>query len=363
MSVQTITTPVGAEIVVDGRRLTNFGGSSYLGLSKRPELIEAGCAALLENGAGYQFPPNHGVATRAHQAVIAAAREVLGRPAGLYAGAGYHFGFIALHAFEAPGPVFLDEHAHFSLREATAASGRRTIVFRHRDADDLRRQLRQHVRAGEVPIVATDALFSTWGDVAPLGAYGACLEPFRGRLLVDESHAFGVLGATGQGGAEQAGLTPDQAIVGGSLGKAFAAAGGLVLGTPEAVERAGRSPCARGASNGLPAAAAMAAASLRYVEGHPELLTRLRANTRYLKTALRGLGLPIADTEIPIASFSLGPGERGLNLQAQLREAGMFVFHSTYIAAGAGGVIRIGIFADHTHDQFDRLIAALARHL
>jgi 7-keto-8-aminopelargonate synthetase-like enzyme len=105
----------------------------------------------------------------------------------------------------------------------------------------------------------------------------------------------------------------------------------------------------------------MCAASLKFVRQHPELLQRLRANIAYLKSGLREIGLPVADNLAPVATFQTGSHQSMQGLQERLMSEGIFVLHSNYIGTGATGVIRCGIFADHTTENLDRLVEALRR--
>jgi 7-keto-8-aminopelargonate synthetase-like enzyme len=162
---------------------------------------------------------------------------------------------------------------------------------------------------------------------------------------------------------EHHGLPQTCALRGGSLTKAFGTSGGIVLGTAEEVAAYHRTPPILGASAGLPAGAAMAAASLRFVSEHPELLVRLRGNVSYLKGGLKALGLEVGDSQVPVAAFTLESEASMRALQARLQSEGLFVFHSKYIGAGSAGVIRCGIFADHTVDHLDALLDALRRVL
>jgi 7-keto-8-aminopelargonate synthetase-like enzyme len=187
---------------------------------------------------------------------------------------------------------------------------------------------------------------------------------YDGRLLVDESHAFGVLGAAGRGALEHHGMTNAGALVGGSLAKAFGTCGGLALGSAADIQAMDSTPVVRGAAVGSPAAMAMGAASLDYVRNHPELLTRLRDNTAYLKSGLRRLGLALHGDDIaPIAAFALDSTVSTLRLHAALLAEGIFVYRSTYIGAGSTGVIRCAVFADHTQEHLAVLLDALRRLL
>ena len=361
---KTIESPIAAEIVIDGRRYVNFAGSSYLGLSGYADILEAGAEALRESGAGYQVPRHYQVATRAHQEVETEAARFFRSPAALYLSGGYLFGLVSLPAIrDRLGVIFLDELAHFSLREAAAASGVKSCLYRHVDADDLALKMRQHLGAYERPVVMTDGLFSTFGEIAPLSELASAVAPYDGSLLVDESHSFGVLGATGRGAHEHHKLSLNSVVAGGSLSKAFGTTGGIILGTEEGIAACRSTPAGRGAAAGLPAGASMCAASLRHVRTHPELLQRLRTNVVAMKSGLRNLGLNVGDSVAPIATFVAGEANAMQALQERLMAEGIFVLHSTYIGAGCSGVIRCGIFADHTPEHIHRLLDALRRML
>ncbi|MCZ8132602.1 MAG: aminotransferase class I/II-fold pyridoxal phosphate-dependent enzyme [Steroidobacteraceae bacterium] len=198
----------------------------------------------------------------------------------------------------------------------------------------------------------------------PLAEYRPLLDPHGGWLLVDESHAFGVIGPTGRGAVEAHGVRGARVLAGGSLGKAFSAYGGLAVGPADAIARLWQTPAARGAASGMSAGAAMFAASLACPERDPGRLQRLRDNVHRLKAGLRGLGLDAGDTEAPVATFVDGTAKRMKKLQRQLfDEQAVFVIYSTYVGAGPHGALRIAAFADHEPADIDRLLHALRRHL
>jgi 8-amino-7-oxononanoate synthase len=364
MRLKTCQSPVGAEVWIDGRRYVNFGGSSYLGLTNNPEMIEAGVRALRQSGSGYQFTRNYQIATPAHQQAEQEIASFFGSEAGLYLAAGYYFGLVAVAALRAQFTrIFFDERAHHCLKEAIAASGLPSHAFRHLDVEDLAANIKRHLRPGERPMVVTDGLYSTFGEIAPLDAIGRAVTPYDGRILIDESHSFGVLGERGRGLVEHLGVANSFVVAGGSTGKALGVLGGIIPATESEVAAFRDTPAGRGAATGLPAAAAMCAASLRYVRKHPELLCRLRSNTAYMKIGLRKLGLAIADNISPVATFELDSARSMQVLQQRLMSEGIFVFHSTYLGAEGAGVIRCGIFADHTPEHMDLLFDVLRREL
>jgi 8-amino-7-oxononanoate synthase len=361
---RTIESPVGPRIAIDGKAYINFGGSSYLGLSLSPEILEAGTAMLRRYGAGTPIPRDHGFATCAHEEVEAEGSRFFDVQAALYLASGYYFGLISMAAIKADcNAVFFDEFSHYSLREGIAATGLRSYAFRHLDAEDLAVNLKRHLLPGERPVIATDGLFPTLGHIAPLGDLAKAAAPYGGRLIVDESHSFGVLGATGRGAIEHHALSREAVLVGGSTGKAFAAAGGIILGSEDEIAKFRGTPAGRGATVGMPAAAAMCAASLRYVRLHPELLCQLRENIAYMKRGLRNMGLAIAQDVAPIIALELGDAAAMRSLKQALMSEGVHVYHSTYVGAGKGGVIRCAVFADHTAAEMDALFSALRKHL
>jgi 7-keto-8-aminopelargonate synthetase-like enzyme len=360
-----LDSPVGAEIVLSGSRYVNFGGSSYLGLASKPQILEAGLAALRVYGAGGPIPRGHAIDCAPLRDVEHSACRFFESHAALYFGSGYHFGLAAPAVLsEQYDAVFFDESAHFALRDGIGASELRHRPFRHLDVADLEHQLRHHLAAGERPLVVTDGLYSSLGEIAPLDRLWHVAAAYDGRLVVDESHAFGVLGAAGRGALEHHGLTSAGALVGGSLAKAFGTCGGLALGSATDIQAMHSTPVVRGAAVGSPAAMALCAASLDYVRNHPELLVRLRDNTAYLKSGLRRLGLALQGDDIaPIAAFALDSSASMLRLHAALLAEHIFVYRSTYIGAGRNGVIRCGVFADHTRGHLDALLDALRRLL
>lgn len=356
--------PVGAEIVIDGRAYVNFAGSSYLGLAGVPEILAAGAEALRTNGSGYQLARQYNITTCGHEDAEREATAYFGTEAALYLAGGYFFGLVVFTAIrEDFDAIFLDERAHHCLRDGAAASGLPLHTFRHRDPVDLKSQLRKTLRGKEKPAIVTDGLYSTFGELAPLDELAEVAAEFDGRLVVDESHSFGVFGALGRGAWEHFRVHPSQVLAGGSTSKALGVVGGIIPGTSEEIEKLRNSPASRGASHGLPAAAAMCAASLRYIRRHPELRERLHTNTRRLKSGLRRIGLSVSDNLAPVATLLTAPDRSMQALRNELMAEGICVLHSNYIGSGDRGVIRCGIFADHTPEHIDRLLEALCRLL
>lgn len=350
-----------ALVTIDGRQYLNFSGSSYLGLGGHATLVAAGIDALRRYGAQTPLARHYGFQLGANLDVEAEARRFFGVDGAMFFGTGYLFGLIALPGLAPLGhAIFLDDHAHYSLRDGARASGLPMYSFQHRDAKDLAEVMARTLAPGERPIIATDGMFATYGSVPPLKVYAELIAKRDGWLVVDESHAFGCLGATGCGAVEAAGLTRERVVAGGSVAKSFGAHGGIAIGDAAVIERLWQGPAARGAALGCAAGAAMTTASLRLVREQAQLLARLHQNARRLKQGLRGMGLSIEGGDGPLATFTHSSASDMQHIQSSLMSSGIVVSYSTYVGAAPAGSLRIAAMADHTEQQIDRLLTTLA---
>jgi 8-amino-7-oxononanoate synthase len=359
----------GPETVIDGVRYLYFGGTSYLGLSNHPEVVEAGCAALRQFGV-------HSATTRARFGtnppvleVERRAAEFFGTEDAFYFGSGYLSNHILVAAFAADADVVLvDEAAHYCVLEATRLAGKPVHTFRHRDPADLAEVAKRHDRV----LVMADSVNPSTGTVAPVREYLAALAGrAHATLLLDDAHGFGVLGEHGRGLLDEPGLWPHvnggspvngvRVCVGGTLAKALGGFGGIIPGTNEFVERARKSShYFDGASAPASAEAGATAKALEIVMREPELRSRLRANVRHVRAGLRQLGLTVPDDDMANFGVTIGEAADMKRIHEALKARGLML---PYVGAYSGlppeGVLRIAIFATHTTEQLDRLLAEL----
>lgn len=355
--------PESARIWIDDRPYINFVGSSYLALQAMEELRAAGRRAVeLGHPWSQMRTAAYGGADPVFGEVEAEGAEFFASETSVFLPTGYFCGPALVAAADASfDAVFIDELGHYSLFDAARLSGRPVVTFAHCDAEALQDAVRRHAADEVRPLVLTDGVFATTGRVPPLAEYAAIVGAAGGRLVVDESHAYGVLGDHGRGAAEYWGV--GDALHAGTLGKGFCAQGALLPCTHEFAARVRSLPPVRGAGAGAPVSALVAAAALRLARAHPERRAHLQAISRRLKAGLRGLGLEIADTPAPIASFRVGRKPDMLALQKALFDDGLHVLISSYIGAGPEGMIRCATFADHSESDIDWLVDALRARL
>lgn len=356
---RTVRGQVSARFNIDGRDYLNFGGTGYLALGRVPEIRQAALDAI-DSGASFarSLSVSYGARDEIFEELETTAAAAFGSETTIGFSTGYLIGMVGLAALNGEVDIiFIDELAHFCLVDAARISGLPVVTFAHADPDDLERLMKDRLTARQWPVVVTDSVFGATGHRAPLADYAALLAPLDGRLLVDESHAFGSLGSRGRGAADD--VAPS-AIVGSTLGKAFCAHGAVLALSRQRERNARKRPPLFGANVGSPISAAVATAALRYMARHPERRERLRSVSARLAEGLSGLGLDVKHSGAPIAAFSLGTRDEMAALQKRLFDHGIFVHRSDYRGSGKEGVMRFAAFADHSDEDIDTLCSVLA---
>src|SRR6185436_13475278 len=209
-----------------------------------------------------------------------------------------------------------------------------------------------------------DGVFSMEGSIAPLPDLVALCRQYDAVLVVDDSHATGVLGATGRGTAEHFGMVGQVDIITSTLGKALGgAAGGFVAGSAAVCDFLTQRARPQLFSNALPpTVAASTLASVRYLEGHPERVTRLRENARYFRDQLGGLGFKPLPGETPIVPVILGETADAIHMSELLLAEGVFVTGFGYPVVPQGHArVRCQLSAAHSRADLDFALRAFKK--
>ena len=361
-----LESPQAPRVRMEGRgEVIILSSNNYLGLSNQPEVVAAGAAALERYGAGTASVRFICGTFDVHRDLEAACARLVGTAASL--------SFVSCwNANEAtPGTllgeqdiVISDQLNHASIidgiRLAKAITKCQTAVYRHADLDHLV-ELLTAAKDRRARMVITDGVFSMEGAIAKLGDLVQICRDHDAILVVDDSHATGVLGERGRGTAEHFGLVGEIDIITSTLGKALGgAAGGFVAASAEVCDYLTQRARPQLFSNALPpTVAASSLASIEYLEAHPERVATLRANAAWFREQLLGLGFKPLPGETPIIPVILGETAAAIRMSEMLLDEGVFVtgFGFPVVPQGAARV-RCQVSAAHTRDDLEQALAA-----
>jgi len=345
-----------------------LSSNNYLGLCDVPEVVQAGKEALDRFGAGTASVRFICGTFTVHRALERACARLVGTEASL--------SFVSCwNANEAvPGTllgeddiVISDQLNHASIidgiRLAKAITKCQTAVYRHSDLADLRDKLAA-ARDRRVRMVITDGVFSMEGTIARLPDLVELCRRHDAVLVVDDSHASGVLGRTGRGTAEHFGLVGEIDIITSTLGKALGgAAGGFAAASEAVCDYLTQRARPQLFSNALPpTVAASSLAAIQYLESHPERVEALRQNSSYFREHLVAAGFQPLPGETPIIPVIVGDTAKAIAMSEELLTEGVFVTGFGYPVVPQGQArIRCQISAAHTREDLDQALGAIRK--
>ncbi len=346
---------------VPGPDAVRLDGNDYLSVTGHPEIVQAQVDALLRNR---EFIVQSGVfqhdgsPTSRLEAALAAH---VGKESALVCQSGYaaNLGLIQAVA-NADTPVYLDALAHMSLWEGVRAAGATGHAFRHNDPAHLARMVERHGPG----LVIVDSVYSTTGAVCPLGEVVEAVERMGCMLLVDESHSLGTHGPQGRGLCAELGLTGRVHFITASLAKAFAGRAGFFT-VPAALRPFVVAHSFPGIFSSclLPQEVSGLAATLRVVQASDAARSRLRANTRRLRSALEDLGYPISHGSEQIIALEAGSELATLALRDALETRG--VYGAVFCAPATSrnrAMVRLTLNATLAEAEMDH-VEAVAREI
>ena len=352
----------GVRARVDGTDLLAFCSNDYLGLADHPRVVEAFVAAAREWGVGSGASHLVSGHCREHHALEEELAEFVQRPRALLFSTGYMANLAVATALLGRGDrVFEDRLNHASLLDAGLASGARFSRYPHADAGALAARLGRSA-AGRAMVV-TDGVFSMDGDVAPLRELAAVCGARGAWLFVDDAHGLGVLGATGRGSLEAAGVdSADVPILMGTLGKAFGTFGAFVAGSHELIETLLQTARTYIYTTALPPAVAAATrASLRVMQDEPWRRERVLNHAAHFRRDAAKLGLRLLESGTTIQPVVFGSEAAAVAASDALRSRGLWVpaIRPPTVPAGSSR-LRITFSAAHEAADVERLLEALA---
>ncbi len=351
----------GVHIRVGDETLLSFCSNDYLGLANDPRVVAAFCAGAERYGAGAgasHLISGHNIA---HQALEDELADFVGSPRALLFSTGYMANLGVVTALsDRHSMVFEDKLNHASLIDAARLTQAKVKRYPHADMERLTTML---ANSAVPSVIASDAVFSMDGDLAPLQRLLPLARAHKAWLLVDDAHGIGVLGPGGRGSLAHLDIaTQAPVILMGTLGKAFGVFGAFVAGDEPLIETLIQHARTYIYTTALPPAVAEATrASLQIVRSEEWRRERLQSLVdRFVEQATQ-MGLSLTGARTPIQPVILGSPEAAVAASRTLRAQGILVpaIRPPTVAPGTSR-LRITFSAAHEPAHVDRLLQALA---
>ncbi len=361
-----LESPQGARVRMEGRgEVIVLSSNNYLGLANEPSVVQAGIDALHTFGAGTASVRFICGTFTVHRELETALARFVGTEASLSYVSAWNANEALTPSIAREGDFVVSDalnHASIidSVRLAKAITKCTTAVYKHADMDDLREKLRG-AKSSARRIIWTDGVFSMEGAIAKLPEILQLAREYDAIVIMDDSHATGVLGKTGRGTAEHYGVLGEVDIITSTLGKALGgAAGGFIAGPASLCDMMTQRSRPQLFSNALPpTVAASSMAAIHYTEAHPELVTRLHENSRYFRGAIQEAGFAPLAGETPIVPIIVGETALAIRMSEMLLDRGVFVTGFGFPVVPQGQArLRCQLSAAHTKDDLDAVIAA-----
>jgi len=359
-----LLSPQQAEITVAQGRVLNLCANNYLGLANHPRIVDAASQGLRTHGYGMASVRFICGTQDVHKDLERAISAFLRTEDTILYGS----------CFDANGGLFevlLDDRDtiisdalnHASVIDGIRLCKAKRLRFAHSDMKELEARLND-ARSSRLRLIATDGVFSMDGDLAMLDKIVQLAERYDASVMVDDSHATGVVGTNGRGTPDHFNVADRIDIVTSTLGKTLGGAtGGFTTGRGNIIELLRQRSRPYLFSNSLPppiAAGAMHALAL--VEAGDDLRARLGANAAFLRAELTGLGFRLVAGDHPIIPVMLGDAPLAASMADRLLEEGVYVVGFSYPVVPEGQArIRVQMSAAHTRAELERAVAAFAK--
>lgn len=345
------------------KNLINLASYNYLGLSYRPEVIEAAREAILKYGTGSSGSPILSGTTELHEELQRKIADFKDKESCLLFPSGYSANLGVIAGLMRSGDlVVTDQFAHASIVDGIILSKAQVRYFRHNNAADLDRKLKDF--SGR-KLVIVEGVYSMDGDLANLPEIVEVAQRNGARIMIDEAHSAFLFGKNGRGVAEHFGLDDQIDIHLGTFSKSLGGQGGYVVGSRKLIRYLkgfGRShvfscALAPGVVGGLIKACELA-------RDEPQLRDRLWENTALLQAHLREHGVDIGDSKSQVIPIMIRDDDRVFKVAEDMIHAGVYLNPVRYPAVGKHrSRLRISVTASHTHEELRAAADIIARVL
>jgi len=346
------------EVIIDGKKMIMIGSNNYLGLTTHPRVKEAAIKAIEKFGTGCTGSRFLTGTLDMHNQLEAKLAKFLNKQAALVFSTGMQTNLGVISCLGTKDDILItDKYDHASILDGCRLSYSMMRRFQHNDAQSLDRVLHglDHAK-GKMLIV--DGIYSMEGDIADLPNLVKVCRKYGARVLVDDAHALGVLGAHGRGTAEHFGLEKETDLIMGTFSKSFAAIGGVVAGDFEVIDYIKHFARSMIFSAALPPAlTAAVSAAVDVLQDEPRLRENLWRNANRMLREFKAMGYDTGIACTPIIPLMIGSREKAFALWKHLMAHGVFANPVMSPAVPEGReMIRTSFSAAHTDAQLDRVL-------
>ena len=355
---------VGPEVTICSRRFLYFGGTDYLGMAGRDEVIRGAAEVLEKFGVSASAARTSSGTLQVHLELEKCIARFSGSESAVIYSSGYlGIAMLVSGLLEDTDTVFVQQDAHSSIMDGLRSQGVEFRTYELGNLDSLACQL-DSLPAGNRAVVIGEGVSPLFGRIFPLDQIIGILKDREQLVLLDDAHGFGVLGEGGRGTAAIGGGSVDNVVTCATLSKAFGSFGGVIPVSRASAEAIQRNSMVYQCSTPVPAPICGGAlAAFGYLEKHPELLTNLAANNRRLRDGLKRLGLTVPDSPAPIIPL-VDCGEiKPQALSDHLYDAGILAPFTKYPGSPENGMVRLIVTAGHSEEQIGHLLDEIGRSL
>lgn len=359
-----LQTAQDTEVIMDGRRIIMIGSNNYMGLTNDPRTKKAAIEALEQYGTGCSGSRFLNGTLKLHEQLEGELAEFFNKEAAITLSTGFQTNLGAISAVVGRHDYIInDAENHASIIDACRlAFVKNVLKYEHNDMDSLEERLaRLPEDAGK--LIITDGVFSMSGDIANLPKIVELAKKYKARIMVDDAHGVGMVGANGRGTASYYGLEKEVDMIMTTFSKSLASLGGCIAAESRVIDyiKHRSRPFIFSASI-PPANAAAAREALRIMKEEPQRQKALIDISNYMRAKLKEAGIPIIEGEtaiIPVFTYEM---ERTFMATKMLFEEGVYVNPVIPPAVCEGQcMLRTSYTATHTHEQMDTAVEAFKR--
>ena len=353
----------GPVVQMEGRKVIMAGSNNYLGLTTHPKVKEAARQALEKYGTSCSGSRYLTGTIDLHEEMEVRIAEFMGKEAALLYTTGYQTGQGVIQPMVGRNDIiFSDKDNHASIVSGNLmAKGVDTQVvrYRHNDMEDLRKRLAlAPEEAGK--LIVTDGVFSAFGTIVNLTDMYKVAAEYGAQVLVDDAHAFGVIGEGGRGTASEFGLVDQVDLTLCTFSKTLASIGGFVVGSERAINYLKHHSSALiFSASPTPASVAAALAALEVLKEEPERVVQLNANAEYVRQGLKDMNYDVRDGRTAIVPVMIYDDEKAFKLWKSLYDGGIFV--NVFVSPATppnSAMMRNSFMATHQKEHLDKILDA-----